>query len=76
MNTEAITRENFHRCVVVTFGGTIALLMYKQNQFELSFQNQKPRSNNGSFYADFLETKVCNFETGSPIKPTGPREKN
>jgi galactose mutarotase-like enzyme len=68
MNTESIVLENqYIRAVVMpSFGGKIASLIYKQNQFELLFQNPKPQFNHAPLHADFSEFEACGFDDAFP----------
>jgi galactose mutarotase-like enzyme len=68
MNMESIVLENQHLRIVVmpSFGGKIASLLYKQNQFELLFQNPKSQFNHAPLYADFSEFEACGFDDAFP----------
>jgi galactose mutarotase-like enzyme len=68
MNTESIVLENHRLRTVVmpSFGGKIASLFYKQNQFELLFQNPKPQFTHAPLYADFSEFEACGFDDAFP----------
>ena len=68
MNTESIVLENafLHAVIMPSHGGKIASLRYKQNQFELLFQNPKSRFSHAPLYADFSEFEACGFDDAFP----------
>jgi galactose mutarotase-like enzyme len=68
MSTESITMENHRLRIVVmpSFGGKIASLLYKKNQFELLFQNPKSQFNHAPLYADFSQFEACGFDDAFP----------
>ena len=68
MNTESVVLENaFLRAVVMpSRGGKITSLRYKQNQFELLFQNPKSMFSHAPLYADFSKFEACGFDDAFP----------
>jgi hypothetical protein len=65
--SETILENQYLRAVVLpSFGGKIVSLIYKQNQFELIFQNPKSQFIHAPLYADFSDFEACGFDDAFP----------